>query len=281
MRGKHFVQLLCAFTLLGLLAACARNDSSTPASGGRHPFSVDIMGGDGARVSWQGYTDGYRPGTAETMRLAVNNNTGQAWNGRFCVQLLEPMPSSVVIPLAEQEFSLKSDGGFAQDVRVELPADLTLGIHGLALVVHEPTGPIVDVIPVQVGEGEGEPFQGDWPTEAALDTCPAPQSASGGSTPQPGDTPPYGEGQPPSGRIKVDSVEVTVTQVIVGSKSNLPDGNCVSTELWASGVPQGWWPNYACAPVQDGLWWLAVPLEPEQRLTAGVERAATDTVLPS
>jgi hypothetical protein len=174
MLGKHLVHILCAFTLLGLLVACAQNDSSTAASGGRHPFSVDMTGGDGARVSWQGDTDGYRPGTAETVRLAVNNNTGQAWNGRFCVQLLEPMPSSVVIPLAEQEFSLKSDGGFAQDVRVELPADLALGIHGLALVVHGPSGPIVDVIPVQVGESERDPFQGDWPTEAALDGCPAP-----------------------------------------------------------------------------------------------------------
>jgi len=178
MLGKHFVHILCAFTLLGLLAACSQNDSSTAASGGRHPFSVDMTGGNGARVSWQGYTDGYRPGTAETMRLAINNNTGQAWNGRFCVQLLEPMPSSVVIPLAEQEFSLTSDAGITHDVRVELPADLTLGIHGLALVVHESTGPIVDVIPVQVGEGKREPFQGDWPTEAALDTCSAPQSAS-------------------------------------------------------------------------------------------------------
>ena len=174
MLRKHSVHILCAFALLGLLAACAQKGSSIPAPGGRHPFSVDMTGGDGARVSWQGHTDGYRPGTAETMRLAINNNTAQSWNGRFCVQLLEPMPSSAVIPLAEQEFSLKSDGGLSQDVRVELPADLTLGIHGLALVVHEPTGPTVEVIPVQVGEDGGEPFQGGWPTEAALDSCPAP-----------------------------------------------------------------------------------------------------------
>ncbi len=174
MLRKRFVHILCAFTLLGLLAACAWNGSSTPASAERHPFNVDMTGGDGARVSWQGFTDSYRPGTAETLRLAIYNHTDQAWNGRLCVQFLEPMPSSVVIPLAEQEFSLESDGGFAQDVRVELPAGLTPGIHGLALVVHEPSGPIVAVIPVQVGEGEREPFQGDWPTEAALDSCPAP-----------------------------------------------------------------------------------------------------------
>jgi hypothetical protein len=133
-----------------------------------------MAGGDGAEVSWQGYTDGYQPGTAETMHLTINNSTGQIWDGRFCMQLLEPVPSSVVIPLAEQEFSLAPDGGSTQDVRVELPTDLALGIHGLALVVHEPGGPIVDVIPVQVGEGENEPFQGDWPTETALGACPAP-----------------------------------------------------------------------------------------------------------
>jgi hypothetical protein len=172
--SKHLVRILCALALLALLAACAQNDSSTAALGGRHPFSVDVAGGDGAKVSWQGDTDAYQPGTAETMHLTIDNSTGQAWNGRFCVQLLEPMPSSVVIPLAEQEFSLESDGGFSQDVRVELPADLTSGIHGLALVIHKPTGPIVDVIPVQVGEDERESFQGNWPTEAALDTCPAP-----------------------------------------------------------------------------------------------------------
>ena len=174
MLRRHFAHILCVFTLLGLLAACTSNESSIPASGGRHPFSVVTTGVDGARVSWQGYADGYRHGTAETMRLVINNNTAQAWNGRFCVQLLDPVPSSVVIPLAEQEFSIRSNGGFTQDIGVELPADLTPGIHGLALVVHEPSGSIVDVIPVQVGEGERELFQGDWPTKAALDSCPAP-----------------------------------------------------------------------------------------------------------
>jgi hypothetical protein len=174
MLRRHFVHILCAFTLLGLLAGCAQNDSSTEALAGRHPFSVETTAGDGAKISWQGYADGYRPGTAETMRLVINNNTAQAWNGRFCVQLLDPTPSSVAIPLAEQEFSIRSDGGFTQNIGVELPADLTPGIHGLALVVHEPSGSIVDVIPVQVGEGDREPFEGDWPTEAALDSCPAP-----------------------------------------------------------------------------------------------------------
>ena len=183
MPRKRFVSILCTLTVLGLLAACAQNDSSTLASVGRHPFSVDMAGADGARISWQGYSDGYRPGTAETLRLAIDNHTSQDWDGRFCVQLLEPAPSSAVISLAEQEFSAKPDGGFTHDVWVELPADLAPGIYGLALVVREPAGPIVEVLPVQVGEGAAEPFRGDWPTEAALDACPVAQSASGGQTP--------------------------------------------------------------------------------------------------
>ena len=183
MPRKRFVSILCTFTVLGLLAACVQGDSATPATGRRYPFSVDMTGAAGARVSWQGYSDGYRPGTEETLYLAIDNDTGQEWNGRFCVQLLEPMPSSTAIPLAKQEFSVKSDSGFAQEVRVDLPADLALGTHGLALVVHEPAGSIVGVIPVQVGEDEGAPFHGDWPTEAALDACPGAQSASGGVTP--------------------------------------------------------------------------------------------------
>jgi len=174
MLRKQVLHVLCAFALLALLAACLQSDSSAPASEGRHPFRVDMAGGDGAIVSWQGYADAYQPGTAETMHLDIKNNTGQTWDGRFCAQLLAPVPSSVVIPLAEQEFSLEPDGAFTQEIRVELPADLASGVHGLAVVIHEPTGPIVDVIPVQVGEGQREPFEGDWPTWAALDTCPAP-----------------------------------------------------------------------------------------------------------
>ncbi|MBN1135617.1 MAG: hypothetical protein JXM73_03485 [Anaerolineae bacterium] len=253
MSKKHLVYALCACTLLGLLAACVQADHSTPDVAERHPFSLDIAGEDGAEVSWTGYTDGYRPGTTETMRLAIRNNTDQPWNGRLCVQLLEPQPSSVVIPLAEQEFDLESGGGRERDVRVDLPANLPSGIYGLALVVHKPAGPVVDVIPVQVGGGEREPFQGEWPMEAALEACPALQGSS------------------PSGRISVQGVEVTAAQVIVRGKSTLPDGTRVSVELWADGVEQGWWPADACASVEDGRWSLTVLLEPGQALGPGVQ----------
>jgi hypothetical protein len=182
MRRNTFVYALCSLVLLSLLAACGQTDEPTPGSAARNRFDLDMSRPDEAHVTWEGYTDGYQPGSTDTMRLAIDNKADQPWDGRFCVQLLEPKPSSVVIPLAEQEFNLESGSGFARDVQVDLPADLAPGIHGLALVVHEPSGPIVDVTTVQVGRGEREPFQGEWPTEAALEACPAPNSAAGDPT---------------------------------------------------------------------------------------------------
>ncbi len=174
MSGKRFAQIVCALALIGLLAACAQNDGSTLPSAGRQSFNLSMTGEDRIQVSWQGHDGALRPGSAETVHLAVVNNTGRAWNGRFCVQLLEPSPSVVAIPLAQEDFRLEPGASSSQDVRVELSADLPPGVHGLALVMHKPVGPIVEVIPVQVGGGESEPFDGDWPTDAALVACPAP-----------------------------------------------------------------------------------------------------------
>ncbi len=174
MSGKRFAQIVCALALIGPLAACAQNDGSTLPPAGRQSFNLSMTGEDGIQVSWQGHDGALRPGSAETVHLAVVNNTGRAWNGRFCVQLLEPSPSAVAIPLAQEDFRLEPGASSSQDVRVELSADLPPGVHGLALVMHKPVGPIVEVIPVQVGGGESEPFDGDWPTDAALVACPAP-----------------------------------------------------------------------------------------------------------
>jgi len=153
--------------------------SSSGAQAERHAFSLDIMSGNGAEVSWEGYTDEYRPGTSETMHLAVKNSTDKPWAGRLCFQLLEPQPSSVVMPLANQEFNLQWGDGLAQEVHLNLPADLSPGIYGLSLVIHTSTGPIAEVIPIWVGdEGKREPFQGEWPMGPALEACRAPQSTA-------------------------------------------------------------------------------------------------------
>ena len=85
------------------------------------------------------------------------------------------------------------------------------------------------------------------------------------------DAAPVGAGQPTEGGITITGVQVTEEQLVVRGESTLPEGACVSTELWADGVIQSWGPSETCAPVQDGEWELVVPLEPGQTLQPGVQ----------
>jgi len=153
------------------------------------------------------------------------------------------------MPLAEQEFDLEPGNGFSQDVRIEMPASLAPGIYGLALVVYKPSGPVVNVIPVQVGTDEQEPFHGEWPTEAALEACPAPQTADVEPTPTASTEP---------------QAQVTYTEVEVigaGLQVEVPDS-------WQQ-LSTGW----AWSPVGEGLPQIGVawrdlqpPEEPEAAL---------------
>jgi len=82
---------------------------------------------------------------------------------------------------------------------------------------------------------------------------------------------PVEAGQPPEGSITVTGVRVSGDHVIVRGESTVPEGACVSTELWADGAPVSWWPSDACVPVMEGAWELMVPLDPGQSLDAGVQ----------
>jgi len=82
---------------------------------------------------------------------------------------------------------------------------------------------------------------------------------------------PAEQSQPVDGRITVEGVEVSETTVVVRGKSALPDGVCVSAELWADGTPQAWWPVDACAPVERGAWELVVPQAEGAALQPGVQ----------
>ena len=165
---------LCAVALLVLLTACGQRSSQTRGTAERNPFSVTVVGESGTRVSLDAYSDGYRPGTTDTFQLAVQNGTQQVWTGNVCLQLLEPSPSDVVLPLGSEEFDLQPGSGYGRDLEVGLPADLAPGTYGLALVVNGPAGPSASVTTVYVGQGQRAPFHGDWPTDTALAACPAP-----------------------------------------------------------------------------------------------------------
>jgi len=85
------------------------------------------------------------------------------------------------------------------------------------------------------------------------------------------DVAPAEAGQPSQGGITVTGVQVSAGQVVVRGTSTLPQGSCVSSELWADGAPVSWWPTEAGSPVMDGAWEITVPLEPGQALEPGVQ----------
>lgn len=173
---KQSVSALVVIALLGLLGACAQGEAPTPtpAPAARHPFRVDVRGEDGTVVTLDAHSDGYRPGSTDRAQLAVVNTMDQPWNGRVCLQMLEPSPSTVIIPLAEEAFELMPGNGLNRDVQFDVPAGLARGTYGLALVIHTPNGPSTSVTTVHVGEGEPAPFAGEWPWAAAVMACPAP-----------------------------------------------------------------------------------------------------------
>lgn len=174
MYKKQFLHVLFAFAVLMLLAACGSADLATPEPAERNPFSLQTASEDGAEVRWEAYANGYQPGVSETMDIGVRNNTEQAWHGRLCVQLLEPAPSLAVYPLAERAIDLESGVGFEYELSIVIPDELAAGTYGLALVIHRPAGPAVSVTSIQVGDGGVEPPEDAWPTDAALQACPAP-----------------------------------------------------------------------------------------------------------
>jgi len=174
MYQKKLFSVLLAVAVLSLLAACGSADLSTPEPAERTPFSLQTTSEDGAQVGWEAWANGYQPGASETMAIRVKNNTDQAWQGRLCVQLLERVPSQAVYPLAERAIDLESGVGFEDELRFVIPDELAAGTYGLALVIHRPAGPAVSVTSIQIGNGGVEPSEDAWPTDAALQACPAP-----------------------------------------------------------------------------------------------------------
>jgi hypothetical protein len=339
---RSWTVLLLTIAVL-LAAGCAGRTSvpQTPTREVREPFSARTESKDGAVVAWSGYTEGYEPGAEAEFDITIKNETDQSWRGRYCLQLLDRQLPKVVATLEQREFTLDSGVGFSDTIAVRFPEGLGEGAYGLSLAVRRPGGPMVDLVPIQIGETDAvrrATTQRDM--DASLEACPPVEGAETEAeplvelaradlaqrlginpdeievqgveatefpdaslgVPEPGKvyaqvvTPGYiieltvagqtyrhhasgervvavpdKEGQPPIGRITVEGVKVTVTQVVVRGKSTLPDGTCLNTELWADGALQAWWPAGACAPIWQGAWELVVPLEARQALQPGVQ----------
>jgi hypothetical protein len=157
-----------------LITGCSALASTpqAPVEEERQPFSARRESEDGAIVEWGGYTEGYEPGGEATFDVSIKNETGQAWPGRFCLQLMGQGPT-VLATLEQRPFNLEPGLGFSDTLTVEFPEGMNEGAYGLSLVVRTPNGPTVDLIPITVGETDeerGPTSQKDM--DAALEACP-------------------------------------------------------------------------------------------------------------
>jgi len=157
------------------LAGCGQRstDPQPPARVEREPFSARTETGGGAVVAWSGYADGYLPGGEEEIEITIQNQTDESWEGRFCLQLMAGRSSMIVSSLEQREFTLQPGTGFSDTITIQLPEALDDGAYGLTLAVRKPGNPLVDLVPIQVGNTEEErdpTTQQDM--EAALAACP-------------------------------------------------------------------------------------------------------------
>jgi len=339
MRIKSFLMALplvaLALVAVLVLSGCSPTPT-TPIDEITDPFSVRSVSEDGIVVGWNGYSKGYHPGKNFAVDLSFENGSDETWYGRYCICLLDEQ--HVVATLGQHDFVLDPGALMGTPHTISFPNGLAEGAYALALVVHQPHGPIVNSVTIRVGNTIGVYQSQESATQAALAACPPvmqgdseplvnrsiadlaerlgvgrdviavqsveaiefPDASLG--VPDPGEvyaqviTPGYvirlvvngtvyeyrgsgervvavpdDEGQSPTGRITIEGVEVTDAQVIVRGKSTLPDGDCVSAELWANGVLQDWWPTDACAAIRQGSWELVVPLGAGQALQPGMQ----------
>lgn len=340
MRRKRACMKQVVFVLsltLMFIAACAT--PTLPMQESPQPFSARSESEDGAIIAWSGFATGYEPGGQATFDITIQNETDQVWHGRYCLQLMEGQSHKVIATLKQRPFTLEPGMGFSEAIEVQFPEDLEEGAYGLSTAVRRPGGPMVDLVPIQVGEtDEVRQVTTQQDMDASLAACPPvevegtnaiveiaradlaqrlgisrdeitvqsvepaefPDASLG--VPEPGKvyaqvvTPGYiidlaAAGQtyryhasdervvavpevqdsPSDATIKIESVEVSATQVIIQGSSNLPEDTCINVELWADGVQQAWWPTDTCTPAKQGGWQLAVTLENDQVLKPDVQ----------
>ena len=184
--GRATLPLL---VILGLLVAACGAPAPTPTPPSLEPFSARRESGGGFIVEWSGNTRGHEPGQTSIFETTITNESGQNWQGRYCLQLLakdgaEPSVST----LDMRPFELEPGVGFSTSIEAQMPQALDPGAYGLSLVVRRPGGPMVDLVPIQVGdtsEEYGTTTQRDM--DAAAEACP-PLTGEAIEIPQPGAT---------------------------------------------------------------------------------------------
>ena len=139
----------------------------------REPFSSRAESGDGIIVSWSGFTNGYLTGKDDSVEITLENQTDQPWKGGLCILLQSGQLPTVLNMLGEQDFNVDSGSGFSDTLSIQIPETVEAGAYGLTLVVHKPGNPLVNLVPIQIGDTEtvrDPATQEDL--DAALAACP-------------------------------------------------------------------------------------------------------------
>ncbi|MFO8035140.1 MAG: hypothetical protein R6U57_00720 [Anaerolineales bacterium] len=175
--GSGFIiWTILVVTIVALfVAGCGMTpgDQETPTEGERHPFTARAESEDGAFVAWSGYRDGFQPGGEEEFEVTIKNETDRPWHGRYCLQLMSGQSPLVLNTLKQHEFTLEPGMGYSDTVTVQIPETLDDGAYGLSMAVRRPGGPMVDMVPIKVGETEEEiDVISQRDMDASLEACP-------------------------------------------------------------------------------------------------------------
>jgi hypothetical protein len=100
-----------------------------------NPFIANINSEDGLSLELRGQARGHLPGKTSTFLLDIHNDTGETWQGRYCLLLVDQ--KGVVATFAQEDISLQPDAGLGTLLTAEFPVYLDEDAYGLFLIIPE------------------------------------------------------------------------------------------------------------------------------------------------
>jgi hypothetical protein len=175
-KKKIFIaSIFLIMTMVLSVTSCITQPISNPTATmkAREPFSARRVSGDGVVIAWSGFVNGYKNGSTEEFVITLENNTNVSWQGGYCLQLMNRQLLQVITPLGQREFNLEPSNSFSDVLTTQLPENLDEGTFDLALVVRKPGGPMVDLIPIQIGRANDvHRATTRQDIDASLEACP-------------------------------------------------------------------------------------------------------------
>jgi hypothetical protein len=159
MRKRSYLWMLVSLLLVLLLAGCVGVRIPTVSIGAEtsmtvelttNPFTSRTEGADGIINEWSGNAGEHQPGEVSTFELLLENQSEDAWDGRYCIFLLSR--DWFLKEMVRQDFMLEQGGAREQIIKLTFPDDLAPGGYGLALIIQRPAGPTIQLTSIEVGK---------------------------------------------------------------------------------------------------------------------------------